>query len=199
MTYLLYRKTDKGQSEMATRANRLPQRLRAALILVDGKRTDDELHSIIPSEPESTLRWLTESGYIEVAASVDRAGRRSSSFGLSEQSLDSRSRPSRSLPGGDTVASADLERMTQRGAMSRNGDVPPAARTPIEHLKRDAVRKLTDLVGPAGETAAMRIERARSREELKPILDNARELIRALRGGAAADAFAAQFIDGLMV
>jgi hypothetical protein len=198
MTYLLYRKTDKGQSEMATRANRLPQRLRAALILVDGKRMDDELHSIIPSEPESTLRWLTESGYIELAASVDSAGRRSS-FGTSEQSLDSRSRPSRSLPGGDTVASADMERMTQRGAMSRTGDVPPAARTPIEHLKRDAVRKLTDLVGPAGESAALRIERARSREELKPILDNARELIRALRGGAAADAFAAQFIDGLMV
>ena len=34
----IFRKTAKGTSEVETRANRLPPRLRAALILVDGRQ-----------------------------------------------------------------------------------------------------------------------------------------------------------------
>ncbi len=66
----VYKKTAKGQSEIETRANRLVPRLRTALILVDGKRTDDELRVMIMSEPDQVLASLLQEGYIEVIAST---------------------------------------------------------------------------------------------------------------------------------
>ncbi len=64
----VYRKTGKGVSEIGTRANRLPPRLRQVLIMVDGNRTDDDLAKLILSQPAETLAILLEQGYIELAA-----------------------------------------------------------------------------------------------------------------------------------
>jgi hypothetical protein len=61
----LYRKTEKGSAEIATRANRLVPRLRAALIVVDGRRGFDELCKLIPGSAEEALLTLEEAGYIE--------------------------------------------------------------------------------------------------------------------------------------
>lgn len=61
----VYRKTDKGQSEIETRAHRLVPRLRTALILVDGKRSGDDLAGLIANEPAQTLQTLLEQGFIE--------------------------------------------------------------------------------------------------------------------------------------
>jgi len=66
----IYRKTDKGHAEIETRAHKLTPRFRSALILVDGKRTDDDLRKLIPQEPEETLRQLTEQGFIELIATT---------------------------------------------------------------------------------------------------------------------------------
>lgn len=66
----VYRKTAKGQTEIETRANRLVPRLRTALILVDGKRTDDELRKMIASEPDEVLAILLDQGYVEVIATT---------------------------------------------------------------------------------------------------------------------------------
>jgi hypothetical protein len=66
----VFRKTAKGQTEIETRANRLVPRLRTALILVDGKRTDDELRKMILSEPDEVLAILLDQEYIEVIASA---------------------------------------------------------------------------------------------------------------------------------
>ena len=54
---LIYRKTAKGLSEIETRANRLPPRLRSALIVVDGKRNLAELRPLI-LQPDETLAAL---------------------------------------------------------------------------------------------------------------------------------------------
>lgn len=62
----IFRKTQKGQVEIETRVNRLAQRLRAALIMVDGRRTDEQLARLIPVDPLETLHILLEAGYIEV-------------------------------------------------------------------------------------------------------------------------------------
>ncbi len=62
----VYRKTAKGHSEIETRANRLVPRLRTSLILVDGKRTDDELGPMITGDAEQVLATLLAEGYIEV-------------------------------------------------------------------------------------------------------------------------------------
>jgi hypothetical protein len=66
----ILRKTDKGVDEIATRANRLVPRLRTALILVDGTRSETELSGLIAQHPAETLEELLTLGYIEVAATV---------------------------------------------------------------------------------------------------------------------------------
>lgn len=64
---ITYAKTSDGQHEIDTRARRLSPRLRSALILVDGKRTDEELAKLI-QQPEETLQTLLEAGLITVIA-----------------------------------------------------------------------------------------------------------------------------------
>ena len=65
----IYRKTERGQVEIDTRVNRLVPRLRTALILVDGARSDADLQKLIFAQPEETLQALLEQGYIEVVPS----------------------------------------------------------------------------------------------------------------------------------
>lgn len=64
----IFRKTDKGQAEIETRAHRLPPRLRSALILVDGHRSSDELRTMILQQSDETLAALLAQGFIEAAA-----------------------------------------------------------------------------------------------------------------------------------
>jgi hypothetical protein len=61
----VYRKTDKGQAEIETRAFRLVPRLRQALILVDGRRSDAELSGFIAGDAQATLAGLLADGFIE--------------------------------------------------------------------------------------------------------------------------------------
>jgi hypothetical protein len=62
----VFSKTEKGQAEIQTRVHRLPPRLRQALILVDGKRDEDELGLLIAAEASSMLDSLLSEGFIEV-------------------------------------------------------------------------------------------------------------------------------------
>jgi len=62
----VYRKSTKGLHEIEIRANRLGPRLRTALILVDGRRSDADLRMLIQLEPDATLLALIDTGYIEV-------------------------------------------------------------------------------------------------------------------------------------
>lgn len=66
----VYRKTDKGIAEIETRANRLVPRLRTALIMVDGKRSDNDLRTLCGGDPEEVLGTLVAQGYIEVIGTV---------------------------------------------------------------------------------------------------------------------------------
>lgn len=72
----VYRKTPKGIGEIETRALRLVPRLRSALILVDGKKSDDELAPLIAGDAAATLAGLLADGFIEVLATLaERPGR----------------------------------------------------------------------------------------------------------------------------
>ncbi len=166
-----YRKTAKGLAEMATRANKLQPRFRTALILVDGRRTDTELSSMLPHEADETLRWLSDSGFIE----MDHASANASEWGAT-------------MPG-STSSRPDT------GATPR--EVPPAARKPIAQIQREAVRELTELVGPVAEGISLKIEKARSREELGPLLEIAFQVLSNTRGNTVAQAFRAKHIDGV--
>lgn len=84
------------------------------------------------------------------------------------------------------------------------GAAPPAAQpAPIvaarttadfEALRRAAVRAMNDSLGPSGESLALRMEKARTLEELQPLLSMAAKLIGAARGAAAAQAYAQRFL-----
>ena len=64
---IIYAKTADGQNEIETRARRVSPRLRSALILVDGKRSEDDLGKLIQSH-EETLKALLDAGLIQVVA-----------------------------------------------------------------------------------------------------------------------------------
>lgn len=145
----LYRKTAKGSAEIETRAHRLPPRLRSALILVDGKRSDVQLHPLIPQQPEQTLQALLEQGFIEAVAPA----------------------PPPPSP----------------------REQPSPSPADFAQQRRDAVRLLSQALGPAADTLAIRMERARTAAELRPLLAAAVQAIGTMRGRAAAEDYAARF------
>ena len=164
---IVYRKTEKGVTEIATRALRLGPRQRSTLILVDGRKTDAELAQLILADPAGTLTGLLADGFIEVLTTLaDRPPER-----LADRPAERKAAP---------VA-----------AVSRAAGTDVAA---FESLRRDAARTLNDQLGPAAELVAVKIERAKSMPELQPLLVQAVNLVRSVRGGAAAEAFAARFI-----
>jgi hypothetical protein len=61
----IYRKTVKGVQEIETRALKLAPRFRSLLILVDGRRSDDELLRMVTSAGDQGLQALAEGGFIE--------------------------------------------------------------------------------------------------------------------------------------
>ena len=70
---IIFRKTAKGISEIETRANRLPPRMRSTLILVDGKRDSDDMKSLISQQAEESLQALLDQGFIESVGETVRA------------------------------------------------------------------------------------------------------------------------------
>lgn len=62
----VYTKTDLGLEEIATRARHVPARLRAILIMIDGRRSVGELlaNHPVPDEARGYLESLAEGGFI---------------------------------------------------------------------------------------------------------------------------------------
>jgi hypothetical protein len=169
-----YRKTDKGQTEIETRAFRLAPRLRTPLIMVDGRRTDEDLRKLIATQPDETLQTLLDQGFIEI---VDAA------------------------PSVPSKASANSA-LAIPPASSQPVDepTPPDAAAPpmrFEELRRLAVRSLIDQVGPAAEGVALKMEKARNAQELRPLLGTARDILSSSTSQQAAAEFAARFIAPL--
>jgi hypothetical protein len=144
----IYRKTAKGQAEIETRAHRLPPRLRGALILVDGQRSQDDLAKLVAGDAGAVLQQLLADGFIDVFAVL-----------------------------------------ADRPAMAS----PPQTAS-IEQIKRDAVRMLTQQLGPMAEPVALKIERSKTLTELRPMLTLGAQMLRDIKGVTVADAFAAQFL-----
>ncbi len=159
----IHRKSAKGVAEIDTRAHRLPPRVRSLLILVDGKRSDDELRAMVPQADEA-LALLQQQGFIEPVA-----------------------------PAAVAPAAAPPAQPAAPGAPAPAG---ASVAVPFATLRLMAVRLLNDQLGPSGETLAMKMEKTRSVDELRPLLGQAARLIGQARGNAAAAAYAARF-EGL--
>lgn len=68
----IYRKTAKGVQEIETRALKLAPRFRNLLILVDGRRSDEELAGLVTGTGEQALQALAEAGLIEAIGMTAR-------------------------------------------------------------------------------------------------------------------------------
>lgn len=65
----VFAKTPLGHDEIATRARHLPARVRAMLIMIDGRHSVAQLLTghPAPGEAETYLRQLLDGGFIEAA------------------------------------------------------------------------------------------------------------------------------------
>jgi hypothetical protein len=169
----IYRKTNKGLSEIETRANRLSPRLRSALIMVDGKKSDDDLRTLLAAHTDEALAQLVGQGFIEVA---------------SVAAIDIR------LPPLPAAAPATAASAASTVAPTAPAVGPGPSGPPLEAIKREAVRQINDQIGPFAETLAIRIERAKTAAELKPLLESAWKMMENVRGPTAAAAFSARFL-----
>lgn len=151
----VYRKTAKGVSEIESRANPLLPRARGALILVDGRRTDEDLRKLISGDAQGILKGLADGGYIEPVTPPQRP----------------------------PVAP---------GASRRREEADP--RPAVLEVRRLAVHRLLELLGPGAEPMAMRIEKLKTWEELLPVLNVACAMIRDARGTTIALGFAERFV-----
>ncbi len=68
-----------------------------------------------------------------------------------------------------------------------------AEKPSFSSFRTEAVRAFNDLTGPAGESLAIKMEKAASREHLAPLLQLAHQIISNTRGQQAANEFKARF------
>jgi hypothetical protein len=173
-----YRKTAQGADEIQTRARRLAPRLRQALIVVDGRKTDAELAALLPQAAES-LAALLEGGYIEpVAVAAPSPAPAGMPAAVASSS------PAGTLATTSAPTSAPTSTTTLATAQAAPATVP------FETTRRELLRAFIDRVGPAGESLAMRMERARSADELRALLPQAVQLVGTIAGRQAAAEFA---------
>jgi hypothetical protein len=93
---------------------------------------------------------------------------------------------------GETVHAA----ASPAGESAGPATVPPPPAAPAQDVnvvRKAAVRMLVEILGPSSDTIAVRMEKARTMDELKPLLGQAAKLIMAARGRASAEAYAAMF------
>ena len=160
---IIYRKTAKGIEEIQTRQWRLAPRARSALIMVDGQRQDEDLAKMLPGQALDTLQELLAGGFIEVAMRTAAPA----------------------APAAPAVAAAP------RAASAPVAPAPPpapaAGGATFEQIRAEAVKRLLATVGPVAEDLAIRMERAKDFEALKPMVLQARDTIASIRGQQAAN------------
>lgn len=163
---LVYSKTPRGIAEISLRSAQLPMTTRRVLIMIDGKRTVDDLAILLkPGEIENVMATLESAGLIQrampVALDVPTINGREMEGGLSS-----------AFSGGPTTGAGLEER-----------EPNPVT---LEDVKKRAVRGLTDRLGPEAETLAIRIENCRNIEEFRHCVREAERSISLALGQAAA-------------
>ena len=164
---VIYRKTAKGQEEMATRAYHLPSRERSLLVLIDGKRPTDELveKSRHLGDSSAFLDHLLATGFIEpVGGSTAQAN---------AVAIDPSSGTSSTLAPKVAIPTAPA-------ALS------VSAR---QEVIRFARLFLFDTLGPDADMLAARIEASRNQHELALALGKGVDALRAIAGRRKAEEF----------
>lgn len=157
----IYRKTEKGKTEIATRANKLGMRERTMLIMVDDKSTRRELlaKNTHPTS-EGILNTLLAGGYIETVGGVAAAA-------------------------AEVGAQATA---TEAQAPAAPPAAPPVE-VSMASATRFACHALVTYLGPSADDLAAMVEKAKSPAELGATLQKCREVIQAMAGRRKAEEF----------
>jgi hypothetical protein len=159
---LIYAKTPKGVAEVGARGAQLSMVARRVLIMMDGKRTIDDLAMYVrPGEVAAIITQLESEGLAERAGAVAAAT-------TAPLAVDEPAQPE--LP--PYAPPAPDER-----------DLGPIT---LEEVKRRAVRELNDRLGPEADGLAIRIEACRNIDEFRERVRDAERYVAAALGAAAA-------------
>ncbi|MCM2289762.1 MAG: hypothetical protein NDI67_12120 [Sulfuritalea sp.] len=159
----IYRKTEKGRTEIATRANRLGLRERSMLIMVDDKTTRSGLLAK-NSHPtsEGILNNLLADGYIEI------------------------------VPGAQAAAPATAA-ASGAAAAPEAAAAPAAAAPEVEvsmiSASRFACRALVTYLGPGADDLTALIEKCKTVDDLRARLEKCRDVVQGMAGKKKADEF----------
>ncbi len=164
----VYRKSNKGTEAIAARLHGLTPRLRSVLIVVDGKKTGEDLLRFAANlgDAEVMMGELLDGGFIEPVAGTEPA---SSPSGVTETSPPAQVQPDEHAPE-EPVA-------------------PKRPGIPLADAKRLAVRRLTDLMGPMADDLCIGIESAKDPDQFMAAVRKAYNMLKAVRGSAAATRF----------
>jgi hypothetical protein len=167
----IYRKTSKGQEEMATRVHRLPARERSVLVLVDGKRNGKELidKGVHFGDSEAFLSHLIESGFVEPVEPAAKINV-----------------PTLAAPIQNPVPVA---RPVVSVAPKISSQTPAALNLSMAHAVAFARHFLLDTLGPDADALTARIEASRSLPELILALDKSRDAVQVFAGKRKAELY----------
>jgi hypothetical protein len=159
---LIYMKTPKGVAEVAARTAQLSMTTRRVLIMMDGKRTVDELSTLVrPGEIEGIIDQLESTGLAQRAA----GGAAAAPAAVNGRDVEPQAPTTINAP---VIDDRDLTPIT------------------LEEAKRRAVRELNDRLGPEAEVVAIRIENCRNIEEFRERVRDAERFVTAALGAGAA-------------
>jgi len=155
----VYRKTEKGRSEMLTRANKLGLRERTMLIMVDDKTSRQGLlsRSAHPGTGD-ILDFLLDQGYIETIPDSAPA-----------------------------TASAGAAIAPPVASPALTTDTP--TEVSLASASRFACRALVTYLGPSADDLTVMIEKAADAGEMAVAVDKCRQILQALAGKGKADEF----------
>lgn len=167
----IYRKTDKGRDEIATRANKLGLRERTMLIMVDDKTTRAGLVAK-NSHPTSDgiLNDLLAGGYIDVVRETAVAD---------------------AAPAAAIAESAAIAPASPAPPAAPAAPPPPAAPVEVsmQSASRYACRTLVTLLGPGADDLTTLVEKCKSVEELAVRLEKCRDVVQAMAGKRKSEEF----------
>jgi hypothetical protein len=156
----IYRKTEKGKTEIATRANKLGLRERTMLIMVDDKSTRRELLTK-NSHPtsEGILNSLLADGYIEIV-------------------------------GGATTAPAPTDQASPaEAAAPLAAPAAPPVEVSLVSASRFGCKAIVTLLGPSADDLTAMIEKANDLPSLTAAMEKCRSVIQALAGKRKSEEF----------
>ena len=201
---LIYAKTAKGVEEVRARSESISTLARRVLIMIDGRRSENELRwAVRDGQLDSVLAELRSQGLIEECGMAEQPD---GDWPLQDDAtvpmdpatlrldlaLGSRAAPPTLRDPIDPPARAAAPQSTtiviRPGRAPATVTAPPAAPAgpSLEDVKRTAVRALFERLGPYGEEPAARIQDCKSLEALREQIKHACKRITTFRGAPAA-------------